>query len=294
MDDLDMGDSNLSSAVEAPQRSAPPGVLDRSGHSSRADAHRVSLLRPRSARAMTSLPILCFGICASMLAGCGGLSRLAEVGRPPEMTPTADPTKDPKWRPLTMPGPAPLPSPREANALWRPGSRAFFKDQRAAQVGDIITVLVNMKDSANLTNDTTASRTSSETAGLPNLFGLESIVPKTVTMSSLVSGSSGNTNVGSGQIQRNEAVTLRLAGIITQVLPNGNLVVAARQEFMVNSELRDLEVTGVIRPQDIGSDNTVPHDRMAEARISYGGRGNLTDLQRARWGQQMLDILMPF
>jgi flagellar L-ring protein precursor FlgH len=89
-------------------------------------------------------------------------------------------------------------------------------------------------------------------------------------------------------------VTLRLAGIITQLLANGNLVVAARQEFMVNGELRDLQVTGVIRPQDIASDNTVPHDRMAEARISYGGRGQLTDLQRARWGEQMTDILMPW
>jgi flagellar L-ring protein precursor FlgH len=187
-----------------------------------------------------------------------------------------------------------MPSPREANALWRPGSRAFFKDQRAAQVGDIITVLVSMNDSANLTDNTTATRTSSQSAGLPNLFGLESIVPKSVNMSSLLSSTSGSSNVGSGQIQRNEAVTLRLAGIITQVLPNGNLVVAASQEFMVNSELRDLRVTGVIRPQDIASDNTVTHDRMAEARISYGGRGNLTDLQRSRWGQQMMDILMPF
>jgi flagellar L-ring protein precursor FlgH len=243
---------------------------------------------------MHALPIVCLGLCASMLSGCGTLSRLADVGRDPQMTPTEDPTKDPKWRPLTMPTPAAQPSPREANSLWRPGSRAFFKDQRAAQVGDIITVLVNMNDSANLKNDTTAVRTSTETAGLPNLFGLESIVPKAVSMSSLVSASSGNNNTGSGQIQRTEAVTLRLAGIITQVLSNGNLVVAARQEFMVNSELRDLQVTGVIRPQDIASDNTVPHDRMAEARISYGGKGQLTDLQRARWGQQMMDILMPF
>lgn len=248
--------------------------------------------RPRGPRAMTALPVLC--LCAAVLTGCGTLSRLAEVGRPPEMSPTEDPTKDPKWRPLTMPSPAPHPPPPQADSLWRYGSRAFFKDQRAAQVGDIVTVLVNMNDSANLTNDTTASRISNETAGLPNLFGLESIVPKTTTMSSLVSANSVNSNIGSGQIQRNEAVTLRLAGIITQVLANGNLVVAARQEFMVNSELRDLRVTGVIRPQDIASDNTVPHDRMAEARISYGGRGNLTDLQRSRWGQQMMDIMMPF
>jgi flagellar L-ring protein precursor FlgH len=235
---------------------------------------------------------LCAATCG--LSACGTLARLAEVGRDPAMTPTEDPTKDPKWRPLTMPMPAGQLAPKEANTLWRSGSRAFFKDQRAAQVGDIITVVVNINDAANLKNVTSADRTSTETAGMPNLFGLEAMLPKVVNAASLVSASSGNTNTGTGQIQRNEAVTLRLAGIVTQVLPNGNLVVAARQEFMVNSELRDLRITGVIRPQDIASDNTVQHDRMAEARIAYGGKGQLTDLQRARWGQQMMDILLPF
>ena len=233
-------------------------------------------------------------VASGLLCGCGALLRLSEVGRNPAMTPTADPTKEPAWRPVSMPMPAREPTPNEANALWRNGSRAFFKDQRAAQVGDIVTVVVNMNDTANLKNVTATTRASGETAGMPNFFGLESILPKTVTPSSLVSLSSGNNNAGTGQIQRNEAVTLRLAGVVTQVLPNGNLAVAARQEFMVNGELRELRITGVIRPQDIASDNTVLHDRMAEARIAYGGRGTLTELQKARWGQQMLDILMPF
>jgi flagellar L-ring protein FlgH len=230
-----------------------------------------------------------------LLSGCGALSRLSEVGRPPAMTPTADPTKEPAWRPISMPMPARQPLPNEANALWRNGSRAFFKDQRAAQVGDIITVLVNMNDTASLKNVTSASRSSAEAAGLPNFFGLESLLPATIAdPSKLMSVSSSNSNGGTGQIQRNEAVTLRLAGVVTQVLPNGNLVVAARQEFLVNNELRELRVTGVIRPQDIASDNTVLHDRMAEARIAYGGRGQLTDVQSARWGQQIMDILLPF
>jgi flagellar L-ring protein precursor FlgH len=242
---------------------------------------------------MTIQPLVLLAVALS-LVGCGTLDRLSEVGRDPKMTPTADPTKDPKWRPVSMPMPASQSSPNQANALWRSGSRAFFKDQRAAQVGDIVTVLVNMNDTANLKNVTTSNRTSSEASGLPNFFGLESILPKAVNPSQLISASSTNNNVGTGQIQRNEAVTLRLAGVVTQVLANGNLVVAASQEFMVNSELRELKVTGVIRPQDIASDNTVAHDRMAEARIAYGGRGQLTDLQRARWGEQMMDILLPF
>ena len=162
-------------------------------------------------------------------------------------------------------------------------------------MGDVVTIVVSMNDTANVQNGTAATRASSETAGMPNLFGLESLLPKTIVdPSKLVSASSSNNNASTGQIQRSEAVTIRLAGVVTQVLPNGNLVVAARQEFRVNSELRELLVTGVIRPQDIASNNTVTHDRMAEARISYGGKGQLTDLQTARWGQQIMDIMMPF
>ena len=211
------------------------------------------------------------------------------------MTPTSDPTKDPAWRPVTMPMPAREVTPNELNSLWRGGSRAFFKDQRAAQVGDIVTVLVNMADTANVQNATSASRSSGETAGLANFFGMESLMPKTIAdPSKLLTMNSANNNGGTGQIQRNETVTVRVAGVVTQVLPNGNLVVAARQEFRVNSELRELQITGVIRPQDIASDNTVQHDRMAEARITYGGRGQLTAVQSPRWGQQLMDILMPF
>ncbi len=230
-----------------------------------------------------------------VLGACGSLTRISEVGRPPEMTPTSDPTKDPTWRPITMPMPNREPTPNEANSLWRAGSRAFFKDQRAAQVGDIVTILVAMNDTANVKNQTTASRSSAENGGMANFFGMESLMPPTVKdPSKLLTVNSSNNNGGTGQIQRTDTVTLRVAGVVTQVLPNGNLVVAARQEFRVNAELRELQITGVIRPQDIASDNTVQHDRMAEARIAYGGRGQLTEVQSPRWGQQLLDILLPF
>ncbi len=234
-------------------------------------------------------------LACAVLAGCGSLSRLSEVGRAPAMTPTSDPTKEPTWRPVSMPMPARESTPSEANALWRSGSRAFFKDQRAAQVGDIVTILVSMNDAANMKNATTTSRTSAETGSLAQFFGMQTRLPKSISdPSKILDVGSTNNNGGSGQIQRNEAVTIRLAGVVTQVLPNGNLVVSARQEFLVNHELRELQVTGVIRPQDIASDNTVQHDRMAEARISYGGRGELTEVQHTRWGQQLMDILLPF
>jgi flagellar L-ring protein precursor FlgH len=168
-------------------------------------------------------------------------------------------------------------------------------DQRASRVGDLITVVVDMNDSANWQNVTTTKRTGAESAGVPNLFGLEHAMKNSgMTPASLLSTDSANNNTGAGQIQRNETVALRLAGVVTQVLPNGNLVVLASQEVRVNSELRVLAVSGVVRPQDIASDNTITGDRIAEARISYGGRGTLTELQSPRWGQQLLDIFLPF
>ncbi len=235
---------------------------------------------------------------ALTLSGCGALSRLSEIGRPPALTPTADPTKEADWRPLTMPMPAGQPPPPASNSLWHNGSRAFFKDQRASQVGDVITVVVNMTDSADWKNATTAARSSADTGGIPALFGLQNllgtILPKPIDPSSLVSVNSANNNGGTAEATRSETTALRVAGVVTQVLANGNLAVVARQEIRVNDELRVLQVTGVVRPQDIASDNTVQHDRMAEARISYGGRGQLTDVQTPRWGQQMMDIVLPF
>ena len=241
------------------------------------------------------LRLLAPGLACLLLGGCGSLTRLSEVGRAPAMTPTSDPTKDPTWRPVTMPMPAREVTPNEVNSLWRNGSRAFFKDQRAAQVGNIITILVSMNDTANLQNATTTARTSSESGGMANFFGMQTLLPKTIAdPAKLLAVNSASANAGTGQIQRSEAATVRVAGIVTQVLPNGNLVISARQEFRVNNELRELQVTGVIRPQDIASDNTVLHDRMAEARITYGGRGEMTEVQHTRWGQQLMDILLPW
>ena len=194
-----------------------------------------------------------------------------------------------------MPMPAPQDAPAVANSLWRPGSRTFLRDQRAAQVGDVISILVSIQDEAQLQNRTQRARQGGDKLGLPQVFGVQTRwLPRRASPESLLETSGSQTSDGTGTVKRIEAVTLRLAATVTQVLPNGNLVVGGRQEVRVNAELRELAVQGVIRPQDIASDNTIRHDRLAEARIAYGGRGTLSDLQQPRYGQQILDAVLPF
>jgi flagellar L-ring protein precursor FlgH len=233
-----------------------------------------------------------------LLPGCDVLTELSNVGRAPPLTPITSPTAAPNYRPVTMPMPEAGDLPQSPDSLWQSNARAFFKDQRASRVGDILTILVSINDDATLKNDTSAARTGTDSLGIPNLFGIETILPKifgkSVSPSALVSATGAGSSTGTGQIQRNEAVTLSLAGEITQILPNGNLVVAARQEMEVNSELRVLQVAGIIRPEDITSDNTVASDQMAEARIGYGGTGTISNMQSPRVGQQIVDAIMPY
>jgi flagellar L-ring protein precursor FlgH len=197
-----------------------------------------------------------------------------------------------------MPTPGPQEAAAPSNSLWRQGSRTFLRDQRAAQVGDLVTILVAVADDAQLQNRTQSTRTNTASLSAPNLLGLEAstnrILPNSVNPATLLNTDSSNVGNGQGEVRRNEAINLRVAATVLQNLPNGNLVVAGRQEVRVNNELRELSIQGVLRPQDIASDNTVRHDRLAEARIAYGGRGSLSDVQQQRVGAQILDALLPF
>ncbi len=232
------------------------------------------------------------------LAACGQAERLSRVGRPPPLSPITNPTADPAWRPVSMPTPGPQEAAAPANSLWRQGSRTFLRDQRAAQVGDLVTILVAVADDAQLQNRTQSTRTNTASLSVPNLLGLEAstnrILPNSVDPATLLNTDSSNVGNGQGEVRRNEAINLRVAATVLQNLPNGNLVIAGRQEVRVNNELRELSIQGVLRPQDIASDNTVRHDRLAEARIAYGGRGSLSDVQQQRVGAQIMDILLPF
>lgn len=237
---------------------------------------------------------LTFCALSILLSSCNNLDDLSEVGRPPRMTTISDPTLDAHYQPISMPMPPSHRPPQEPSSLWRSGSRAFFKDQRASQVGDLITIIVNITDNASMNDGTTAQRDGNQKLGIPNLFGVKGKIIDALTGANSLATNSSSGNTATGKIARNESVTLRLAGTITQVLPNGNFVVMGKQEMRVNSELRELGVSGIVRPQDITADNTVTHDRMAEARISYGGRGTLSRLQTPRYGQQIMDAILPF
>src|SRR3546814_522888 len=175
-----------------------------------------------------------------------------------------------------MPMPAPEQVVYQPNSRGLSGSRAFFRDQRASKVGDILTVIINIADSAKVDNSTKRSRANSESAALPNFLGLESklknVLPDAVDPTSLVDATSGGSSAGAGSVDRKENVELTVAGVVTQVLPNGNLVIEGRQEVRVNYEVRELSIAGIVRPEDISNTNTIQHTQIAEARISNGGR----------------------
>jgi flagellar L-ring protein FlgH len=177
-------------------------------------------------------------------------------------------------------------------------ARAFFKDQRARDVGDVVTVRVTMADSAQLNNETTRSRKNSEELGVDSMFGLadtvRDVLPGSESDKDFVGLKSQMANRGQGNVSRDEAIKLAVAAVVVQVLPNGNLVIRGRQEIRVNFEVRELMLAGVIRPEDITSDNTISHEKIAELRVAYGGRGQITDVQQPRYGQQALDVLLPF
>lgn len=242
--------------------------------------------------------ILLAGVAALSLTACAAVDRVAAIGSPPAQTPITNPTKAPGYQPVSMPMPAPEQTSRHANSLWRPGARAFFKDQRAARVGDILTINIAIADDAKVNNSTTRTRTNTEKADASNFLGLEAelgkMLPNAVDATKLIGFGSSNSTAGTGVVDRKETINLKVAAIVTQVLPNGNMVVHGRQEVSVNFERRDLEVTGVVRPEDIAATNIINHTQIAEARITYGGKGQITDVQQPRYGQQLFDVIFPF
>ena len=232
------------------------------------------------------------------LAPLGACSTVAEAVRGPELAPVGYPAAlVPREQTILAPREA-SPGPASANSLWRTGARAFFGDQRAARVGDILTVQIDIDDRAKTTNSTTSSRDSSMNAGVPHFLGLESslgrILPGGYDPANAIETSSKHSNSGSGSVNREEKISLTIAAVVTAVMPNGNLMIQGTQEVRTNAELRQLTVAGIVRPEDISSANTIRHTQIAEARISYGGRGDISRVQKTPAGQSLVERFSPF
>ncbi|MVT49404.1 flagellar basal body L-ring protein FlgH [Bradyrhizobium yuanmingense] len=229
------------------------------------------------------------------LGGCSSIDRLSQIGEQPRLSAIDNPTTQPGYKPVQMPMPKPEVASYNPNSLWRNGSRAFFKDQRARQVGDLLTVTVNITDKANIENDTSRSRSNKEDSGITNFIGAQTITQANkILPGRVLTADSTSSSEGKGSVDRKEALQTNVAAVVTQVLPNGNLVVEGKQEIRVNFEIRELIVAGIVRPEDIQSDNTIDSTKIAQARIAYGGRGQITDVQQPRYGQQVMDVLLPF
>jgi flagellar L-ring protein precursor FlgH len=228
-------------------------------------------------------------------SGCSSIDRLSQIGEQPKLTAIENPTTQPGYKPVQMPMPKPEVASYSPNSLWRNGSRAFFKDQRAARVGDLLTVTVNFTDKANIANETQRSRTSKEDSGVTDFLGAQTVTqPLKILPGRILTTDSTSSADGKGSVNRQEALQTNVAAVVTQILPNGNLVVEGKQEIRVNFEIRELIVAGIVRPEDIQSDNTIDSSKIAQARIAYGGRGQITDVQQPRYGQQVMDVLLPF
>jgi flagellar L-ring protein precursor FlgH len=240
---------------------------------------------------------LVLGGLALALSGCMG-DRLDHLGKPPSMSPMENPQDDPSYHSVKLPMPVQPPAQPQTASLWQSGARAFFKDQRAAKVGDIMTVVIDIDESAKIDNTTSRARDNGETSGIPHFFGLETalggIMPDGYDPNKLIDMSSTMNSTGTGKVDRKENIELQVAAIIVDQLPNGNFIIAGRQEVRVNYELRELLVQGIVRPEDVSPANSINYKQIAEARISYGGRGQITDVQQPRYGQQVLDMVLPF
>jgi len=243
-------------------------------------------------------PLVLVGVVtlSSLMCSCAAIDRISKIGEAPKLSSIDNPTAAPGYKPVQMPMPTPQPASYNPNSLWRNGSRAFFKDQRARQIGDILTVIVNFTDKAAIANETQRSRSNTEDSGITDFLGSKTIKNPATSLlpGRLLTADSTMSNDGKGSVNRQEALQTNVAAVVTQVLPNGNLVVEGKQEIRVNFEIRELIVAGIVRPEDIQSDNTIDSSKIAEARIAYGGRGQITDVQQPRYGQQVLDVLLPF
>ncbi|MDA5095092.1 flagellar basal body L-ring protein FlgH [Aliiroseovarius sp. KMU-50] len=232
---------------------------------------------------------------ATTISGC---SRLEQVGKAPSLSPIEINQEHQAMATTPLPRQKLAVTPVAHASTWSRGRQSLLGDRRAQQAGDILTVVIEINDRAEFSNNSSRSRDGSEKMAIPSLFGIPQNIDKSLpdgaSMASSVDLSSSSSSGGKGTIRRNEKLQLRVAATVTGTLPNGVLQIQGTQEVRVNYELRELLVTGFVRPEDISRKNEIPYDKIASARISYGGRGAISDVQQPRIGQQIADIVLPF
>ncbi|MGQ7792574.1 flagellar basal body L-ring protein FlgH [Faunimonas sp. B44] len=222
-----------------------------------------------------------------LLGGCAG--EVQDFGREPRLSPVGSGLQAYR-EPVPVAVFPPSAGPSE-QSLWDASRPNLFRDPRAGKVGDVVTVRIAINDRATLDNASGRSRDSSAKTGIGFAFGLDGSGSK---LSASADAAGQSTSKGKGSIDRSERIELSIAAVVSEVLPNGNLVISGSQEVRVNFEVRVLNIAGIVTPRDIASDNTVSYEKIAEARISYGGRGRLTDVQQPGWGQRLYDAVAPF
>lgn len=237
--------------------------------------------------------ILC--VSALSLLAC---QRLEQVGKAPDLTPIE--AGDEFFAMTTQPMPTSNPYPRgnAESSLWSGSRGSLLGDRRAGQRGDILTVVIEIDDQAEISNSSGRSRSGSDSLSVPGLLGIPQRIneklPDGASMNEAYATDSSSSYKGNGSVARKEKLTLRVAATILDRLPNGVLRIQGSQEVRVNFEVRELIVSGFVRPEDVSRQNEITYDKIAGARISYGGRGQITDVQQPRIGQQVADVLLPF
>ena len=234
---------------------------------------------------------------ASWLAACG----MQTIGQPPEMTSIgradddAQPILTAERAALAVPPPQPAQYAYQQASLWNTGPAGLLGDRRARSLGDILTVTIEIDDKAEMKNSTERNREGSESAEIGGFLGAANVLPPgLMKLNPNIEMGGQSEYSGEGSVKRNEKLRLRIAATVVQVLPNGHLVIQGDQEVRVDFELRDLQITGIVRPEDISRYNEIPYDRIAGARIAYGGRGQISSVQQPRYGQQIVDRVMPY
>lgn len=230
-----------------------------------------------------------------IIAGC---SRLEQVGKAPGFTAVEDGNEYYAMTTMGLAEDQPRGFTADQASLWSGAPNSLLGDRRAGQRGDILTVVIEIDDKAEISNTSERGRSGSENMGITSLLGIPQRVdgqlPLGATLGEAVEIESSSSYEGDGSVRRKEKLTLRIAATVTESLPNGVLRIQGSQEVRVNFEVRDLLVTGFVRPEDISRQNEITYDKIAGARIAYGGRGQITDVQQPRYGQQVADIVLPF